>query len=130
MVAYQQAIVARDEEEASAVVHRVLRTLEKCQRRPKGYWLYGPTHTQRLGSEVSASWLGEVGGSLNTSGHAPKPERINGGVAVLQHGARVAVLSVNWCQRRRRRSLRCRRRGRRRTAHPAEPYCGAQARLS
>ena len=97
VVAYQQAIVARSEEEASGVVRRVLRTLEKCQRRPRGYWLYGPTHTQRLGPGVSVSWLGEVDGSLNTTGHAPQPERINGGVAVLQHGARVAVLSVDWC---------------------------------
>lgn len=97
VLADEQAITARDEEEARAVATRVLQILAGCQERTPGQWVYGPTHTRRLGPAVTAGWLGTVDGTLNTGGRAPKGEKVNGGVAVLRHGAHVAVLSLAFC---------------------------------
>ena len=94
----EQAVLARDEDEAAADVRRVLRRLEVCQHRPAGYWLYGPTRTVRLGVPGSASWLGKVSGERNTTGRAPAGAPLDGAVAVLRRGSRVAVLDVSWCQ--------------------------------
>ena len=97
VVAYQQAIAARDEDEATAVVKRIVRKLEACQHKPPPSWLYGPTHTERLGPGLTATWLGRVDGELNVNGRAPKGEQINGGIGVLRHGSHVAVLSISFC---------------------------------
>ena len=94
----EQAVLARDEDEAVAVVRRVLRRLEACQRRPVGYWLYGPTRTVRLGVPGTARWLPKVSEELNTTGRAPAGAPDDGGVAVLRRGSRVAVLDISWCQ--------------------------------
>jgi len=96
--AIEQAVAGRDEDEAKQANRQVLRRLEACQRRPKGYWLYGPTHTERLEPGTTVSWLGLVNGELNTTGRAPAGERISGAVAVLRNGARVAMLNLSWCQ--------------------------------
>ena len=72
--------------------------LETCQQRPPKYWVYGPTHTERLGPGTKVSWVGSVDESLNTTGRAPRDAGISGGTAVLQRGAYVAMLSIGWCQ--------------------------------
>ncbi len=97
VVAYQQAIAARDAEEAAEIARKVLRKLEACQKTPVGYWVYGPTHSEQLDPATTAVWLGEVSGELNTAGRAPQGEKINGGMAVLRRGTHVAVLKINWC---------------------------------
>lgn len=97
VVAYEQAIAARDSDEAAEIARRVLRKLEACQEAAAGHWVYGPTHSEQLDPATAASWLGEVDGELNTTGRAPKGEKINGGMAVLRRGTHVAVLSINWC---------------------------------
>jgi hypothetical protein len=94
----EEAIAARDAEEAGAVVKRLLDKLQSCQQRPPTYWVYGPTHTERLGPATTASWVGLVDGTLNTTGRAPKRAGISGGTAVLRRGAHVAVLDIGWCQ--------------------------------
>lgn len=97
VVATEQAITAGYEEEATDLARRVLRKLEACQEAVAGHWVYGPTHTERLGPSITASWLGTVDGSLNTTGRAPRGEKIWGGVAVLRHGLHIAVLNISWC---------------------------------
>lgn len=97
VVAYQQAIAARDEDEAAEIARKVLRRLEACQKTTPGQWVYGPTHSEQLDPATTASWLGQVSGELNTTGRAPKGEKINGGMAVLRRGTHVGVLAVNWC---------------------------------
>ncbi|WP_020389779.1 hypothetical protein [Kribbella catacumbae] len=97
VVAYEQAIAARDEDEAAEIARRVLRKLEACQEAAAGHWVYGPTHSEQLDPATAASWLGEVSGELNTTGRAPKGEKINGGMAVLRRGTHVGVLTINWC---------------------------------
>ena len=94
----EEAIAARDAEDATAVVKRILNRLETCQRRPPGYFVHGPTHTERLGPATTASWVGLVDGELNTTGRAPKGAGINGGIAVLRRGAHVALLEIGWCE--------------------------------
>jgi len=96
--ATEEAIAARDADEATTVVKRILKRLETCQRRPPGYFLHGPTHTERLGPATTASWVGVVDGTLNTTGRAPKGAGINGGIAVLRRGAHVALLEIGWCE--------------------------------
>lgn len=86
-----------EDSEAADVARRVLRLVETCQRQPPDYWVYGPTHTERLGPGITASWLGQVDGSLNKAGRAPKDAGISGGVAVLRHGNRVAVIGLGLC---------------------------------
>jgi hypothetical protein len=97
VVAYEQAIAARDEDEAAQVARKVLRKLEACQKAAAGQWVYGPTHSEQLDPATAASWLGQVSGELNTTGRAPKGEKINGGMAVLRRGTHVGVLAINWC---------------------------------
>jgi hypothetical protein len=97
VVASEQAIAARDAAEATDVAKRVLRKLEACQVEVATHWVYGPTHTERVGPGTTASWLGMVNGKLNTSGSAPKGEKISGGIAVLRHDSHVAVFNINWC---------------------------------
>lgn len=97
VVATEQAIASRDAAEATHVARRVLRKLEACQEAVAGHWVYGPTHTERLGPATTASWLGTVDGELNTTGRAPRGEKISGGIAVLRHGLHVAVLYISWC---------------------------------
>lgn len=97
IVAVQQAVGAKDTDEATDVVRRVRLTLEACQQQVPTHWVYGPTHSETLAPDVSATWLGEVDGTLNTKGKAPKGERISGGVAVVRSGAHVAVVRISWC---------------------------------
>ncbi|WP_433005250.1 hypothetical protein [Kribbella sp. CA-294648] len=97
VVAYQQVIAARDEDEAAQIARKVLRKLEACQEAEPGVWVYGPTHSEQLDPATTASWLGQVSGELNTTGRAPKGEKINGGMAVLRRGTHVGVLAINWC---------------------------------
>ena len=94
----EEAIAARDGEEATTIAKRILDMLETCQQRPPGYWLNGPTHTERLGPGTTVSWLGSIDGSLNKTGRAPKNAGISGGTAVLRRGAHVGVLQIGWCQ--------------------------------
>ena len=99
IAASQEAVslnVAEDAE-AADVARRVLRLLETCQRQPPRSWVYGPTHTDRLGPRITASWLGQVDGSRNTTGRAPEDAGISGGVAVLRNGDRVAVVQLSLC---------------------------------
>ncbi len=97
VVASEQAVAARDVEEAAEVAKTVRITLEGCQDEAPGHWVYGPTHTEKLGATVEASWLGTVDGELNTTGRAPKGEKISAGVAVVRNGVRVAVFDISWC---------------------------------
>lgn len=97
VIVYQQAIAARDGEEAAEIVTRVLRRFAACQRAAPGEWVYTPTHTEKLGPATTASWLGSVDGQLNTTGRAPAGEKINGGVAVMRRGHHVSVLTITWC---------------------------------
>jgi hypothetical protein len=97
VVAYEQAIAARDEDEAAQIARKVLRKLEACQEAAPGAWIYGPTHSEQLDPVTTASWLGQVSGELNTTGRAPEGEKINGGMAVLRRGTHVGVLAINWC---------------------------------
>ncbi len=99
VAASQQAVYLNVSEpsEAADVARRVLRLVETCQRQPPSFWVYGPTHTERLGPDVTASWLGEVDGSLNRTGGAPEGAGISGGVAVLRHGNRVALVQLGLC---------------------------------
>lgn len=94
---YEQAVAARDEDEAAQVARQVLSKLEACQKRPAGYWVYGATHSERIDRTTTASWLGQIDGSFNSAGRAPKVEKISGGTAVLRRGNHVAVLGINWC---------------------------------
>lgn len=96
--ASEEAVTLKVEEEATAAVGKIVRIFASCQERPPGYWVYGPTHTERLGPQTTVTWLGSVDGELNQAGRAPEGAGINGGVAVLRDGVHVAVLSVNWCQ--------------------------------
>ena len=95
--ASEQAITDFDASYAAGTVKRIVRTLEGCQVDVATHWVYGPTHTERLGPDVTATWLGTVNGQLNTTGRAPSGERIDGGIAVLRHGAHIAVFSISWC---------------------------------
>ncbi|WP_344234827.1 hypothetical protein [Kribbella hippodromi] len=97
VVAYEQAVAARDEDEAEQVARQVLGKLEACQKRPAGYWVYGATHSEPIDRVTTASWVGEIDGSFNTAGRAPKDAKISGGTAVLRRGNHVAVFSINWC---------------------------------
>jgi hypothetical protein len=97
IVAYQQAIAAKDEDEAVDSYTKVLRKLEACQKTAPGHWVYGPTHTEKLDPVTTVSWLGNVDGSLNTTGKAPSGEKINGGIAVMRRGIHVGVFEINWC---------------------------------
>lgn len=97
IVASQQVIVARDSDEATDVVGWVRAELEACQKEVPTHWVYGPTHHEKLGPEVTATWFGTVDGELNTTGRAPKGERISGGVAVVRNDQRVSVLDISWC---------------------------------
>jgi hypothetical protein len=97
VVAYEQAIAARDEEEAGQIARKVLRKLEACQEAPPGQWVYGPTHSEQLDPSTAAVWLGQVDGELNTAGRAPQGEKINGGTAIVRRGTHVGVLVINWC---------------------------------
>jgi len=97
IVAYQQVIAARDEDEAVDSYHRVLRKLEACQKTEPGHWVYGPTHSQNLDPVTTVSWLGTVDGSLNTTGKAPSGEKINGGIAVMRRGIHVGVFEIDYC---------------------------------
>jgi hypothetical protein len=97
IVTYQQAISARDDDEAVDSYTKVLRKLEACQKTVPGHWVYGPTHTETLDPVTTVSWLGNVDGSLNTTGKAPSGEKISGGIAVMRRGIHVGVFVINWC---------------------------------
>lgn len=97
VVAYQQAIAARDEEEAAQIARKVLRKLEACQKAAPGVWVYGPTHSEQLDPATGVSWLGQVSGELNTTGKAPAGEKIDGGMAVVRRGTHVGVLAISFC---------------------------------
>lgn len=97
IVAYQQAIATRDEDEAKESYTKVLRKLEACQKAEPGHWVYGPTQTKNLDPVTTVSWLGNVDGSLNTTGKAPSGEKINGGIAVMRRGIHVGVFVISYC---------------------------------
>ena len=97
IVAYQQVIAAKDEEEAVDSYGKVLRKLEACQKKEPGHWVYGPTHTETLDPVTTVSWLGSVDGTLNTTGKAPSGEKINGGIAVMRRGIHVGVFEISFC---------------------------------
>jgi hypothetical protein len=97
IVAYQQVIAAKDEDEAVESYGKVLRKLEACQKTEPGHWVYGPTRTQTLDPVTTVSWLGNVDGSLNTTGKAPSGDKINGGIAVMRRGIHVGVFEINYC---------------------------------
>ncbi|MEU0096527.1 hypothetical protein [Kribbella sp. NPDC006257] len=97
IVAYQQVIAAKSEEEAAESYTKVLRKLEACQKKEPGHWVYGPTHQENLDPVTTVSWLGSVDGSLNTTGKAPSGEKIDGGIAVMRRGIHVGVFEINFC---------------------------------
>ena len=94
--ANEQAVTV-DIDEAVTAAQRVLRLLETCQRRPATYWVYGPTRTTTLSKDVTISWLGSVDGAYNTTGRAPRNGPYDGGVAVMRHRDRVAVIYLGLC---------------------------------
>lgn len=97
VVATEQAITARDENDAAEVAAQVLHILEACQKEVATHRVYGRTHTVELGGLVRASWLGMINGELNKTGRAPRPEKISGGIALVRNGAHVAVFDITWC---------------------------------
>ncbi|HEY5820500.1 MAG TPA: hypothetical protein VIT20_00900, partial [Propionibacteriaceae bacterium] len=95
--ASQQAVVAKDVDEATDIVARITTELEGCQKEVATHWVYGPTHRENMGPEITATWLGSVNGQLNKTGRAPAGERISGGIGVVRNGARIAVFDIHWC---------------------------------
>ena len=93
----EAAVAARDAAQAAAVVRRIVRTFETCQRRPPEYWVNTRTHSERLGPGTTLSWVGVVDGTFNTTGRAPAEAGISGGTAVVRRGAHVAVIRIGWC---------------------------------
>jgi hypothetical protein len=97
VVAAEEAIALKQEEQAADLVRRIVRKFESCQVRPPTYWVYGPTHTERLGASTTVTWLGSVDGELNRTGRAPKDAQVDGGVAVMRRGLHVAVFNLSVC---------------------------------
>lgn len=89
--------VAESPRRAAVYARRLVAAQTLCQDEPKGHWVYGAVHTERVPAGTSARWLAYYHDRQNVSGRAPAGGKPCGGVVIAQNGTHFAVLSLWLC---------------------------------